>query len=530
MKKIIAVITICLSTGIVGLNAQNMYDANKLMGTDLTGTARFVGMGGAMSALGSDISTMGTNPAGIGIYRSNDAMVSFGFVNAGSKSTFEDKVSDTDNLFGSFDNIGFVFSNKIGDLTALKYVNFGFNYRQLKSFNKNLATSGVFSVSQTQQFANIVNANSESYGGFLSPEVLMDRNAFEYPDVPWLGAMAYEANLIVPEGEEYLPYLFDDNLVAGKYNSKERGRLDGADINIAFNFYDRLYIGASLGAYSLDYTRNTSYSEDFYVPNYGAKNEYDGSYTLNNDYFLEGSGIDFKLGFILRPVETSSFRIGASIHTPTWYQLKERHFAWLDYDTYNVDKEKFLTGKTYPQNGDGIDMEGETEYRLTTPWKYNLSLGYTIGRNIALGAEYEYSDYSTAKLRYDNGLMMRDETDMMKTYMKGVHTIRAGAEIRLNPSFSFRMGYNHITPSISSDAYKEISVNAIRTDTEFSNGKKINNYTLGLGYRADTFYADMTYLYNTYKEDFFAFDNLDLPATKVVNNNRKIAFTIGVRF
>ena len=36
--------------------AQNQYDALKLMNNDLNGTARFVGMGGAMSALGADIS------------------------------------------------------------------------------------------------------------------------------------------------------------------------------------------------------------------------------------------------------------------------------------------------------------------------------------------------------------------------------------------------------------------------------------------------------------------------------------------
>ncbi|KAA6330871.1 hypothetical protein EZS27_020469, partial [termite gut metagenome] len=396
MKKRIAVITICLSVSIVALNAQTIYDVNRLIGTDLTGTARFVGMGGAMGALGSDISTMGTNPAGIGIYRSNDAMFSFGFVNAKSKSTFADKVLDTDNLFGAFDNVGFVFSNKAGDLTALKYVNFGFNYRQLKSFNRNMATSGAFSVSQTQQFANMVNANSASYGTFLGPDVLLDQKVFEYPDVPWLGAMAHDANLIIPDTKKelYSPYIRDENYVAGEYNSKERGRLDGADVNIAFNLYDRLYIGASLGAYNVDYTRNTSYSETFYIPTYGAKTEYEGNYTLNNDYFLEGSGVDFKLGFILRPIETSSFRIGAAIHTPTWYLLKEKHFAWLDYNTYNVENEKYFSGRTYPQDSYGGDMEGETEYRLTTPWKYNLSLGYTIGRNIALGAEYEYSDHS----------------------------------------------------------------------------------------------------------------------------------------
>ena len=72
------------------------------MGSDLNGTARFVGMGGAMGALGGDISTMGTNPAGIGIYRSNDVMVSFGFVNVGSKDAGGSSIDKFHGSFNSF--------------------------------------------------------------------------------------------------------------------------------------------------------------------------------------------------------------------------------------------------------------------------------------------------------------------------------------------------------------------------------------------------------------------------------------------
>lgn len=73
-------ITVATALFVSGINAQSIYDATKIASKDLNGTARFVGMGGAMSALGGDISTMGTNPAGIGIYRSNDAMTSFSFL------------------------------------------------------------------------------------------------------------------------------------------------------------------------------------------------------------------------------------------------------------------------------------------------------------------------------------------------------------------------------------------------------------------------------------------------------------------
>ncbi|MBR6483304.1 MAG: TonB-dependent receptor, partial [Bacteroidaceae bacterium] len=48
-------------------SAQDIYKVEQVTNKDLNGTARFVGMGGAMGALGADISTMGTNPAGIGL-------------------------------------------------------------------------------------------------------------------------------------------------------------------------------------------------------------------------------------------------------------------------------------------------------------------------------------------------------------------------------------------------------------------------------------------------------------------------------
>lgn len=51
--------------------AQETYQDTKLAASQLTGTARYVGMGGAMEALGADISTISTNPAGVGLFRKN---------------------------------------------------------------------------------------------------------------------------------------------------------------------------------------------------------------------------------------------------------------------------------------------------------------------------------------------------------------------------------------------------------------------------------------------------------------------------
>ena len=144
MKKIITLA--CALSCIIGASAQSIYDAAKLAEKDLNGTARFVGMGGAMGALGGDITTMGTNPAGIGIYRSNDVMTSFSFSAYGAESKYDRETFNNDKNRWSFDNIGFVFSTKVGNETPLRYVNFGFNYKRSKSLYKNMSMAGFMGV------------------------------------------------------------------------------------------------------------------------------------------------------------------------------------------------------------------------------------------------------------------------------------------------------------------------------------------------------------------------------------------------
>lgn len=59
-----------------------------------------------MSSLGADLSTIGTNPAGIGLYRSNDVALSFGFNANKSHSDFNGSVMDESRNRASFDQVG----------------------------------------------------------------------------------------------------------------------------------------------------------------------------------------------------------------------------------------------------------------------------------------------------------------------------------------------------------------------------------------------------------------------------------------
>lgn len=114
--------------------------------------------------------------------------------------------------------------------------------------------------------------------------------------------------------------------------------------------------------------------------------------------------------------------------------------------------------------------------------------------------------------------------------MDGVHTLRAGVEFKLAPEFAFRLGYNHVTASMKSSAFKYLPDNSIRTDTEYSNAGRTNNYTLGCGYRGEMFYVDMAYQYSHYKDDFYAFYSQFLEGTQLKNNNHKVILTVGLHF
>ena len=150
-KGMLAACTLALA---MAANAQNAYDAERVLGNELNGTARFVGMGGAMSALGGDISVMGTNPAGIGIFRRNDASISFGLNSTGTESRFNGTSMKEDKTRASLDQLGFVYAHKIGNTTSLRYVNFGFNYHKSKNFNRLFSAGGQLDgLSQSWQLA-----------------------------------------------------------------------------------------------------------------------------------------------------------------------------------------------------------------------------------------------------------------------------------------------------------------------------------------------------------------------------------------
>ena len=190
-------------------SAQNLYDAERLSSNELNGTARFVGMGGAMGALGGDISTIGTNPAGIGIFRSSDVSVSFGYNTSSASSKYMGTSMKEDKSRASFDQIGFVYSNKIGNSTSLRYVNFGFNYHKSKNFNRIFSMGGPLDgFSQTWQMTTALE-NAGINEGELNDIFESEGNPYTssaYANFPVLGLMGIRTGLVGWEANSHLGY------------------------------------------------------------------------------------------------------------------------------------------------------------------------------------------------------------------------------------------------------------------------------------------------------------------------------------
>lgn len=549
-RNMILVGSLCMA---LGAGAQNAYDAERLLGNELNGTARFVGMGGAMSALGGDMSVMGTNPAGIGIFRSNDASFSFSLNNTSTQSSFNGTQMKEDKTRASLDQMGFVYTQKVSNRNLLRYVNFGFGYHKSKNFNRLFSMGGVLDgLSQSWQLSG--DLNDAGINGTDFDNILDDKNPygayFNREKYSILSMMALRTGVVDWNPEYDAEYKGEDNIrkipVLGwdgernNFYSEEKGGISEYDFSIAFNLGDRVYLGATLGIYDVLYDRFSSYTEYligyqatdgnddriYSIPVEGDQAVSNGGYTLDNYYRLEGSGVDLKLGAIIRPFEESPFRIGLSVHTPTWYELTETTNAVLSSDINAL--KNYINYDNYENLSEYLTPEYLTyDYRLSTPWKFNVSTGTTIGGLIALGAEYEYADYSTSRLEDLEGFQLGDQISVEK-FLNGVSTLRVGMEARIAPSFSLRAGYNHSSAMFKDDAYSALAV--YRTSTDFNNVKEKDTVTFGLGYSGNVIYADMALKYDMYKSDFYAFDDIDLPKTAVDNERCQLIFTLGARF
>ncbi len=523
MKKYF-ILFIGLIGGISAHSQEGEMDALRYSQNQLSGTAHYMGMAGAFNALGGDISSISQNPAGIAVYRKSELAMTLDLnytnVNATQNGT---KTGESLTKF-TFDNIGYVGTAKMKESgTGIMNWNFGFVYNRLKSFDRNYTSKGNIN---KDVYSSLTSYIAETTYGIPEADLIYEKGSYDPyydSDIPYLSILGYEGYLIQPKspgGSEYeSDFLGSGNVKNSELNVSERGHIDEYDFSFGFNYSNMLYFGATLGITDIDYDYSSYYQENF---------DSGDKYALESGLSTSGTGFNVKLGAIFVP--TYSWRIGLAYHTPTYYNMTDYYYGYVN-----------NFGAPGTENAE-TPYDLGTDYEIQTPQKLLLGTAFLIEKGV-LSIDYEYCDYSTMKLKNSGGssAAYSPDNDNIKNHMVGTHTIKVGAEYRITNDFSLRAGYAHITSPLSSevkDGKTEIYTGG--TIPSYTVNKGTNYYTCGLGYRYNNFFVDLAYVMNSRNDDLYAFspvfysdtkEKFVFPSVSSLKTNRSsVLLSLGVRF
>lgn len=542
-------LAIALTLGLpLGAAAQTAIDAFSVSQLDLRGTARYMSMGGAFTALGGDISSLNQNPGGIGVYRSSDISLTLDLDAASAKSTVGGVFDKANKTTFAVNNFGYVGSVATGS-EMMPFFNWGVSYNRAASFDRHY---GGYLGAIGTSYSNLVADFTTSDG--YTPGQLGESSAYNPyfdSDAPWSSILMFNSYAINPlsAGSNSYTGLFnyDSSTADAYYDIEEKGHVDEYSIDFGGNIQDVVYWGIGFGITDLDFKQYAFYDEEIQsanVPNSDADSYVpDGSayYSLDNVKHIWGSGFNVKFGLIFKPV--NEFRLGFAIHTPTYYNLSQESHAVTN---FNYGSDTYPAGETY---NNSRDTEWDSfDWKLQSPWRIMVGAAGVIGGRAILSADYEYRAFGDMKSKNWEGFDYDYTNDDIKTYYQSVNILRLGAEYRVTPAFSVRAGYSYESSPVKAElldprgddvsyVYTSGSVDS-ETQPAYTLNRTTNYVTCGLGYRYKNFYADLAYVYRNRKADYHAFtDYVDLegytvraPKAELSKTTNSFVLTLGMRF
>ncbi len=563
--------------------AQSAIDAYRFSQPDMKGTARFMGMGGAFGALGGDLSSISTNPAGLGVYRRGEVGVTMDFDIQSAMSETQGYKNTQNQTRYPLNNVGGVVSFNLYNKVMPNF-NMAFTYNRSASFNAHYSGSvPKLYNSLTNYIAGVTNTEGATVADLQSSNSF---DAYNPNDggyaAPWLSILGYDSYFITPTGDNDQP-----NWI-GQWNSQTSGTgvydvlTTGAanEYNIAFagNFSNKLFWGLDFGIVDLDYNMTSIWGEKLdnaTVDNtYGTPNT-SAEWMMSNYYSASGTGYNLKIGLIYRPIQ--ELRLGLSFATPTWYSINESYLARTRYNYADLDL-RDSDGNPIPTNAvTNGGQWGTNSYNFRTPWKLTVSAAGVIGSNLILSADFEWQKYNKMRF-YDGGGNYYDygyDSDYfpdwgwddlwyapatrasqqkaspafynsdpwyatnqdIEDYYKSTTTIRVGAEYRITPRFSVRAGYAHVSSPVKTEAKDgSMMIYTSGTMTNYRMDNDTNYITCGLGYNFNNFYIDAAYVHKRLGSEYHAYTpdpanpQIPSPTSQLTLTNNQIVVSAGFRF
>ncbi len=502
--------------------SQSVWDAYKYSQQFNEGTARSAAMGNAMVALGGDIGALSINPATSAVYRYHELVFTPSLTIANSSTNYN---TPDNGIFSSNENktrfgvpnFGYIGSFETGRKNhGLINLNVGLAFNRVNNFTSRMSAGGRTAKSSwlasLAQNTNGIHAQNMDMNDHTDP--------FFNSTASWTSILGWNTTLLDTLPDSPIDYIGATENINGyniavggdldqHYTKETLGNISEAVINFGGNISNKFFFGINIGIQSIWYKYSETYSET--AVNASQFQSGFSSFSHHYKYSTSGTGVNLKAGIIYLPVK--GLRIGASISTPTWMYL---HEEWDERMSSN-----FTDG--YSQKL--MSPLGVYDYRLNTPFRWNVGLAYTLKQIGVISVDYENVNYSKTKLKDpDNGMAFTNENNEFIQNFGSSDIIRAGLEIRFMPQATFRAGYQYYTSGYNYD----------KTNIQIG--------SIGLGYASPNgFFADIAYQqYLKKSEEIFSlYDDIVDGTGNVISaapvgttkyNTGKLLISLGVRF
>ena len=411
------------------------------------GTARSAAMAGAMTSLGADASSMSINPAGMGMYRSNEIVFTPMMTFSRAESNAAAFEGNSKNRFG-IGNFSMVAKLRESS-TGVTAINMGLAYNRLADFNYkySFATQGT---AGSSSIADIF-AGQLAAGQITSTQLKGNYDGAGYfmwdrfDPTYWGAILGYKTGLINDSNGGWGRDMIGSAAGVDGYTTVESKGSAGEWVwSLGMNFGSKFYLGFSLGAATINRERHIYYGEGYSYTADPALNYQMEHFNYDQVAKMKGTGVNFKIGAIYRPIE--SLRIGVAFHTPTYYSVTYSYQGGMtseikannNVDDYKLDSNGYIRPPFSEETVVLVD-DGDYSWSYTSPTRLMFGVSYTIAKQLILSVDYERDWYNSMRLKDSPyGALYKG---YIKDTFKGSNTIRAGAEWRFIPQMAVRMGY-----------------------------------------------------------------------------------------
>ncbi len=485
---IIALLLVC---SIATMQAQNETQALRFSMQNPMGTARYAAQGGAIGALGGDLSAAQANPAGFGFYRSSEISFTPSFYWVNTSSNYMGSAADASRFNFNVGSLGFVTAKSSNKKKGIVGGSFSMAYNSLANFN---STTVIGASRATSSMLDDFTWYANSDPANINPDNLD----------PFYEGLAYDAYLL-PFDENTKQY-WNDIAYGGHGQDQYRvvdqwGYIGEYSFSTALNISNFLYLGANMGFQSVRFYEDIYHSES----DPGNRIENFNTFSFREYNSTRGWGFNARFGMIVRPFHI--LRIGGAIQIPTYYQLTDQKVTDA-FSTWDPGSE-IPSGSAYSPNG-------VYDYKLKSPTKYFAHASLILFKMATLSAAYEHTDYSAAQLTaYDFYDTFSEENSNIRQDYQAVNNIKAGVEVRINTVY-LRGGFQYLESPYS----------------DSRNNAEHFIYSCGIGFRTRDMIFETSYSYGHNEQVYSLYSpaqGINEVSINQVNRNN-ILVTMGLKF